>query len=257
MSDQQNQEEPSMEEILASIRRIISEDDPEEGQGEKEAAEPEAAESEAPEAEAEVEPEPEAEAPVEEPAAEDEEEELELTEKVNADGSPLEETAESEAAEEAPEPKPIFDDEEAPEPEPEPEPELEAVEEEPAEETPLEEPPVDEAPVEESPVEESGEDLEVALELDDDLPTEAGDDTEESLISEPTQVAASSALSEIARAAITQRALAIGEGRTLEDLVREALRPELKHWLDAHLASMVERIVREEIKKMVRRVENQ
>lgn len=237
MSDQQNQEEPSMEEILASIRRIISEDDPEEGQEEKAEGEAEA------ETAAEPEPEPEPEAPAEDPVEDDEEDELELTEKVNADGSAFDEAGESEVAEEAPEPKPIFDEDETPEPEPEPEPaELEAVEEE--------------APAEEAPVEEVSEDLDVALELDDDLLAEP-DDNEESLISEPTQVAASSALSEIARAAITQRALAIGEGRTLEDLVREALRPELKHWLDAHLASMVERIVREEIKKMVRRVENQ
>ncbi|TQV79318.1 DUF2497 domain-containing protein [Denitrobaculum tricleocarpae] len=229
MSDQQNQDEPSMEEILASIRRIISEDDPEEGEGEK----AEAAEAETPEEDAQE----DADTDAGEDSADDEEEELELTEKVNPDGSEIgaepEEQA-AEAEEEIPEPKPILDDdfgeaEVEPEPEPEPEPEEVAAEAEP-------------------------ETLDVALEPDEDLPPVADD---ESLISEPTQVAASTALSEIAKAALTQRALMVGDGRTIEDLVREALRPELKLWLDANLASMVERIVREEIKKMVRRVENQ
>ena len=48
----------------------------------------------------------------------------------------------------------------------------------------------------------------------------------------------------------------IGSGRTLEEVVREALAPELKAWLDANLADLVERIVREEVKKMVRRAED-
>jgi hypothetical protein len=248
MSDQQSQDEPSMEEILASIRRIISEDDPEQG---KEASE-EAAE---PEAEAKLEENEEAPA-----VEEDEEEELELTEKVNADGSPEvpAETPETEAVEPEPEPEP-----EAVEPEPEavePEPEVEDLmaEAQAEEEAPAEEP----EPAEVEAVEEQPEDLDVSLEPDDseldinDL-DEGETDNGESLISEPTQAAASTSLSEIARAALTQRALAIGDGRTLEDLVREALRPELKIWLDTHLASMVDRIVREEIKKMVRRVENQ
>lgn len=231
MSDQQSQDEPSMEEILASIRRIISEDDPEEGQDESE----EATEAAAPEEAAEEE------------SADDDEDELELTQKVNPDGSELgEETAEAE--EELPEPLPILDDdfstpEAEPEPEPEPEPEAE----------PEPEPEVEEIASEPDPEPEE-EPLDVSLEPDEDLPA-LGDD--ESLISEPTQVAASTALSEIAKAALTQKALMVGDGRTIEDLVREALRPELKLWLDANLATMVERIVREEIKKMVRRVENQ
>ena len=44
--------------------------------------------------------------------------------------------------------------------------------------------------------------------------------------------------------------------RTLEDVVRDALLPELKLWLDQNLPGLVERIVREEIKKMVRRAED-
>jgi hypothetical protein len=41
-------------------------------------------------------------------------------------------------------------------------------------------------------------------------------------------------------------------GRTLEDMVRELLRPHLKEWLDAHLPRLVERMVRDEINRLVR-----
>ena len=51
--------------------------------------------------------------------------------------------------------------------------------------------------------------------------------------------------------------VAIGGGRTLEELVRTSLAPELKAWLDENLPDLVERIVREEVRKMVRRAEDQ
>ena len=99
--------------------------------------------------------------------------------------------------------------------------------------------------------------------VDDNLDLDRGDDdfiltgTEQpSLLADVTQQTTASALSEIARAAVAQRALALGNGKTIEDLVREALVPELKMWLDARLGPMVERIVREEIRKMVRRAED-
>jgi cell pole-organizing protein PopZ len=41
--------------------------------------------------------------------------------------------------------------------------------------------------------------------------------------------------------------------RTLEDLVRDMLRPMLKAWLDANLPDMVERLVRAEIERVSRR----
>lgn len=44
-----------------------------------------------------------------------------------------------------------------------------------------------------------------------------------------------------------------GGGTTLEDLVREALRPVLKQWLDANLPALVERVVRAEIDRLVAR----
>jgi cell pole-organizing protein PopZ len=45
-------------------------------------------------------------------------------------------------------------------------------------------------------------------------------------------------------------------GRTLEDLVRELLRPMLKDWLDAQLPKIVERLVQEEIQRMSREAQS-
>lgn len=42
-------------------------------------------------------------------------------------------------------------------------------------------------------------------------------------------------------------------GPTLEDLVREELRPVMKQWLDTHLPALVERLVRAEIERVVGR----
>ncbi|MFC7399900.1 DUF2497 domain-containing protein [Chelatococcus sp. GCM10030263] len=41
-------------------------------------------------------------------------------------------------------------------------------------------------------------------------------------------------------------------GRSLEDLVRDMLRPMLKSWLDDNLPSLVERLVRQEIERVAR-----
>ena len=48
----------------------------------------------------------------------------------------------------------------------------------------------------------------------------------------------------------TERALG-GAERTLEEIVREMLRPLLQAWLDSHLPGIVERLVREEIARGV------
>lgn len=42
-------------------------------------------------------------------------------------------------------------------------------------------------------------------------------------------------------------------GRTLEDVVKELLRPLLKEWLDQHLPGMVEQAVRDEVDRISRR----
>jgi uncharacterized protein len=66
------------------------------------------------------------------------------------------------------------------------------------------------------------------------------------LISSQTIAAVDSAFNTLAHTVIGQNA------RTLEDLVREMLRPMLKSWLDDNLPGMVERIVRAEIERVSR-----
>jgi uncharacterized protein len=66
------------------------------------------------------------------------------------------------------------------------------------------------------------------------------------LISNETVKAVDSAFNTLARTVIGQNA------RTLEDLVREMLRPMLKSWLDDNLPGLVERIVRAEIERVSR-----
>jgi cell pole-organizing protein PopZ len=65
-------------------------------------------------------------------------------------------------------------------------------------------------------------------------------------------VAALSRLADLGQHGIVSKEPLGESGRTLESLVRELLRPMLKHWLDDHLPSMVERLVREEIQRMTR-----
>lgn len=48
----------------------------------------------------------------------------------------------------------------------------------------------------------------------------------------------------------------LGSGRTLEDLVKEMIRPMLREWLDTNLPGMVERMVKREIERLVRRAED-
>jgi len=66
------------------------------------------------------------------------------------------------------------------------------------------------------------------------------------LISNETMAAVDSAFNALAHTIIGQNA------RTLEDLVKEMLRPMLKSWLDDNLPCMVERIVRAEIERVSR-----
>ena len=171
-----------MEEILASIRRIISEDD---GPAEAEAAhapapEPEAAFESAPEPEHEHEP------------AEDV---LELTDRVTPE---TETVGDIEAYTEA-----------AAEPEPEPEPPP---------------PPPKPAPA-------------PAVVARDD----------ERLVSEPSASAAAAAFGQLSEAIAMPAA-----GLTLDDVVRELLRPLLKTWLDENLPRIVEAKVAEEVERIAR-----
>ena len=67
-----------------------------------------------------------------------------------------------------------------------------------------------------------------------------------SLMSSHTSAAVDSAFNALAQTVLVQNA------RTLEDLVKEMLRPLLKSWLDDNLPGMVERIVKAEIERVSR-----
>ena len=211
-----------MEEILSSIRKIISDDDQDETPS---AAEPAAVAEPAPE----LEPEPEVE-PEDDPG----DDIFELTEVVTEE-SPVEEA--------------LFEAEPEPEPEPEeqpaelidpdsvddlefvaadPEPEPEAVfEPEPEPEPAPAEPVVDYSAIEERVMETGTGGL---------LSAEAGDET-------------SAAFGQLAETLLSRN----GATRTIEDLVQDMLRPMLKGWLDENLPTLVERLVREEIERVSRR----
>ncbi len=88
------------------------------------------------------------------------------------------------------------------------------------------------------------------------------EESTEGLISETAAAGAIAALSGLAEAARSSGqsqdagATPLGMNRTLEELVKEAITPHLKTWLDVNLEPLVERIVREEIQRLRRRSEN-
>ncbi len=69
---------------------------------------------------------------------------------------------------------------------------------------------------------------------------------QQALLSDATSAAVDSAFNALAETVLVQN------GRTLEDLVREMLRPMLKSWLDDNLPNLVERLVRAEIERVSR-----
>ncbi|WP_132254270.1 DUF2497 domain-containing protein [Methylobacterium sp. BE186] len=77
-------------------------------------------------------------------------------------------------------------------------------------------------------------------------PREAFLDAEEPLVSAATDANVSQAFNLLAHTVLSQNS------RTLEDLVRDMLRPMLKAWLDDNLPVMVERLVRAEIERVSR-----
>ncbi len=262
MSEPKRDDEPTMEEILASIRKIISEDDPETA----ETAEAGPVEDTPPDADSDgEEPEP-----------------MELTQLVSEDGSVVDLRAEQQASSGLHREQPLA--------------------EETAEETAVElseldrgeesgsatvEPLVREGtrvhaelvsedddgiqlePREREPASTEAE-LELVAEVEPDTETELEDvaDIEEaqaaraapepeleSLVSADATAAATAAMSRLKDRLAAGNAFAGGGDRSLEALVRETMAPHLKSWLDRNLPELVERIVREEIEKMVKRTE--
>jgi len=80
------------------------------------------------------------------------------------------------------------------------------------------------------------------------------------LVSDAAAAASIAALSQIHQLGPTNEKrmsdIPVGEGqRTIEDMVREMLRPLLKEWLDSNLPHIVERVVQEEVARLVRDVQ--
>jgi cell pole-organizing protein PopZ len=69
---------------------------------------------------------------------------------------------------------------------------------------------------------------------------------EDRLLSAHSTAAVSSAFNSLAATVLSEHS------RTLEDIVKEMMRPMLKDWLDENLPSLVERIVRAEIERVAR-----
>lgn len=238
--------EPSMQEILASIRKIISEEDVPEGEG-VQSAEPEDVFADAESAES-ITVEPDADGafdadeeavvaedePVSdeadvaanqddidtmfEPPEDEDEDLLELTPdmEIELDAPDLVESMDDDLA---------FDEgedeaEEPDEPEPDPEPIVAEVPE--PDPSPLPTPTIEPATIP-RPV----------------LPSEK-------ILSDTTDAAVGAAFGEL------NSLLLAREARTVEDLIRDMLQPMLKGWLDDNLPTLVEKIVREEIERVSR-----
>jgi len=79
----------------------------------------------------------------------------------------------------------------------------------------------------------------------------------EEIVSESATSAAASALGELTRAMDEKsNKLKVGSDEiTISDMVKEMIRPMLREWLDQNLSGIVERVVRREIQKLVDRAE--
>jgi hypothetical protein len=78
------------------------------------------------------------------------------------------------------------------------------------------------------------------------------------ILSQPTARASVDVLSELASAILDRRDVQVKTGTkelTLESMVREMLKPILREWLDRNLPYLIERLVKKEIDLMVNRAE--
>ncbi|MDE2238783.1 MAG: DUF2497 domain-containing protein [Rhodospirillales bacterium] len=66
----------------------------------------------------------------------------------------------------------------------------------------------------------------------------------------------SNSIGALVRSVSSERSASVGRGGiTIEDIVREEVKPVLKAWLDTHLPSLVERVVRAEINRVMDRAQ--
>lgn len=75
------------------------------------------------------------------------------------------------------------------------------------------------------------------------------------LVAPAVAAATTAALGHLLRTVAAERTAPLhrGGGPSIEDVVREELRPLLKEWLDQHLPPLVERLVRAEIERVIGR----
>jgi cell pole-organizing protein PopZ len=79
-------------------------------------------------------------------------------------------------------------------------------------------------------------------------------ESDRSLLAPAAAAAAAASVGTLLRAVAADRASPVTRGGpSIEDVVREELRPLLKEWLDQHLPPLVERLVRAEIERVVSR----
>lgn len=278
MSEPKRDNEPTMEEILASIRKIISEDDP----GTVQAA----AADEAGDADDAYDADDELDAAAAPDAVSAGPEPMELTQMVSEDGSVVDLRAEAQAgppADEAPSAKGALIAGEGPAEAPEQDAEQDAeapTETDEVSRTAIVEPLVPEGtrvhadPTSED--EDAGEaepqepeaaaresEVEFGAEPEDrTVPAEAQaaqasrEPEPDGLISADATAAATAAMSRLKdKLAAGHMAVGGGSDKSIEALVRETMAPHLKSWLDRNLPELVERIVREEIEKLVTQTE--
>jgi cell pole-organizing protein PopZ len=76
----------------------------------------------------------------------------------------------------------------------------------------------------------------------------------DALVAPAVAAATTAAVGQLLRAVAQERSATVHRGGpSIEDVVREELRPLLKEWLDQHLPPLVERLVRAEIERVVGR----
>ena len=220
------QHEPSMEEILSSIRRIISDEDAE-GADDANAAEQAGSGGTQARGESFEEDVQTLEATGDEGDSDDV---LELTRMVRESGEVVDLKAETEnrAERDADRPDRVGDQEE-----------------------------VELAPPEDSAEGESDSMTDEHINREDEATVHAKQSDVDELVSVTAASAASGSIARLTSAFRTpaEESIADTDGRTMEQFAEDIMRPMLKEWLDEHLPSMIERIVEKEIRKIARRAE--
>lgn len=205
----EKEDEPSIEEILDSIKQIISD---EEGDDDADVS-------------------------VDQESAEDSDEDdvLVLTNTVQSESKPevladdTEDETEEEFIAEPEEDQDVIEEEEEPQP-------LEADEDEIPEEQEDEEPDIEIDMLDKQPV-------------SDTVKTSTGG--LEKVLTDKAQQAALQGFSDLVRQSTLERG-----GITLEDIVRSELNPMLREWLDKYLPDIIERLVKEELHEITKRILN-